>query len=436
MKIAFIGAGSTHFAKNIIGDCILNKEIGDFEVALYDINDLRLKESKILLDHINNKYHGSASITATRDRKTALRNANYVIVSIQVGGYDPCTITDFEIPKKYGVRQTIGDTLGIGGIFRALRTIPVMEEIAQDMSALCPNAWLINYVNPMSMVTGYLLKYTGVKTVGLCHSVQVCASDLLKELNLQEKVEGCRWEVAGINHQAWLLSIFDQYGVDLYPEIRKRAMDPAYEPELASDRVRIEMLKRFGYYATESSEHTAEYLPYFIKSAYPELIEKYNIQLDEYMRRCILQMDDWVKIRDTILKEENITHTLSKEYFSHIVQAMETGVPYKVHGNVRNTNLITNLPSEACVEVLCLVDQNGITPCHIGDVPPQCAALNRLAVNVQLLTIEAARSRKKEDVYMAAMLDPHTSAELSMDDICRMCDDMLRAHAIWLPEYK
>lgn len=436
MKIAFIGAGSTQFAKNIIGDCILDRNIGCFDVVLYDINDLRLNESKMLLDHINQKYNGKATITATTDRKEALKNANYVINAIQVGGYDPCTITDFEIPKRYGIQQTIGDTLGIGGIFRALRTIPVMEEIAQDMAKLCPNAWLFNYVNPMAMVTGYLLRYTGIKTVGLCHSVQICASFLLNELNMEDKAEGCKWDIAGINHQAWLLFIRDRNGKDLYPEIKKRALDQSNKYEIENDRVRLEMLKRFGYYVTESSEHAAEYSPYFIKSGYPELIKKYNIHIDEYMRRCILQMDNWVNIRNTILSDENVVHTNSKEYFSHIIQAMETGTPYKVHGNVLNTGLITNLPANACVEVQCLIDQNGVKPCYVGDLPEQCAALNRTSINVQMLTIEAARTRKKEYIYMAAMLDPHTSAELSIDDICSMCDDMIEAHGAWLPKYK
>ena len=435
VKITFIGAGSTVFAKNVLGDCIMTPELGNFEIALFDIDKQRLDDSHRMLENINRNSGAPAAITATMDRREALKNANFVVNAIQVGGYDPCTITDFEVPKKYGLRQTIADTLGIGGIFRALRTIPVMEGIAKDIEELCPDAWFLNYVNPMAMITGYMQRYTGVKTVGLCHSVQSCVPELFKTFKMEDQLEGCKWQIAGINHQAWLLKVTDKSGKDLYPEIKYRNdhNDGKYDDK--KDLVRLEMMRRFGYYITESSEHTSEYTPYFIKSKYPELIKRFNIPLDEYPRRCVEQISKWVKMRDELVGNKDIQHEKTKEFASYIVKAIYTGEPYRIHGNVLNTGLITNLPSNACVEVPCLVDANGVTPCYVGDLPEQCAALNRTNINVQLLTIEAARTHKKEYIYMAAMLDPHTSAELSIDDIRSLCDDLIEEHGDWLPAF-
>lgn len=430
-KITFMGAGSTVFAKNVLGDCILTPALKDSHIALYDIDLKRLKESETMLKNINDNHGGHATIAAYTDRKKALEGADYVVNAIQVGGYDPCTITDFEIPKKYGLRQTIADTLGIGGIFRALRTIPVLFDFAKDMQEVCPDAWFLNYTNPMAMLTGAMLRYTGVKTVGLCHSVQGCAKGLLESLGM-EYDDTIQWKIAGINHMAWLLEITKD-GKDLYPEIKKRSKEQGY-PEW--DKVRHEIMHTFGYYVTESSEHNAEYMPYFIKSRNPELIERYNIPLDEYPRRCISQIEGWNKMRDELVNNKNITHERTHEYASYIIEAMETNKPYKIGGNVLNTGLITNLPKEACVEVPCLVDASGVTPCYIGDLPPQLAALNRTNINVQLLTIEAAVTLKKEYIYYAAMLDPHTSSELTIDEIKAMCDDLIEAHGDWLPKYK
>ena len=282
-KITFIGAGSTVFAKNVLGDCILTKEIGEYEIWLYDIDEKRLNESKQMLDNINKKYEGSAQIHATLDRVEALRDAKYIFNCIQVGGYEPCTVTDFEIPKKYNLRQTIGDTLGIGGIFRSLRTIPVLESIAVDVHKYAhKDALFINYSNPMAILTGYMARYLDLNVVGLCHSVQVCAPMLLMNFKMLEYAKTCKWEIAGINHQAWLLKIEDKDGNDLYPEIKRRNNDPNGKYMKKMDLVRLDMMNRFGYYITESSEHTSEYTPYYIKSHYPELIEKYNIPLDEY----------------------------------------------------------------------------------------------------------------------------------------------------------
>ena len=432
-KITFMGAGSTVFAKNVLGDCILTPALQDSEIALYDIDNQRLKDSENMLRNININNNGHAKIKAYTNRKEALRGANYVVNAIQVGGYDPCTITDFEIPKKYGLRQTIADTLGIGGIFRALRTIPVMLDFARDMEEVCPDAWFLNYSNPMAMLTGAMLKSSSIKTVGLCHSVQTCVPDLLKSLDIGVDSKDAEWKIAGINHQAWLLEV-TKNGKDLYPAIKAKALEKQLQGK-HSDMVRYEMMLNFGYYITESSEHASEYLPYFIKSKYPELIEKFNIPLDEYPRRCIDQIEKWKKMRLDMVENKNLQHTRTHEYASYIMEAMETGNPYKIGGNVLNTGLITNLPSEAIVEVPCLVDRSGVTPTYVGKLPQQLAALNRTNINPQLLTIDAALTNKRELIYMAAMLDPHTSSELSIDNIKSMCDDLIEAHGDWLPKY-
>ncbi len=441
-RIAFLGAGSTVFAKNVLGDCILTPEIPDLSIALHDIDPARLDDSKRMIETIARNAGRKVPVTATLDRRAALQGADFVVNAIQVGGYEPCTVTDFEVPKKYGLRQTIADTLGIGGIFRTLRTLPVMEEFARDVAEICPDALFINYSNPMAMLTGYLQRFTPVKAVGLCHSVQVCASGLLHTFRMDEHIPDCRWTIAGINHQAWLLEIRDRDGKDLYPEIKRRAAayrEGREEYEGRWDLVRHEMMRRFGYYITESSEHTSEYVPYFIKSRYPELIERFSIPLDEYPRRCVNQIAEWKRVRAELVEGRSahlLVHEMSHEFAASIVRAMATDVPYRVHGNVLNAGLIANLPSNACVEVPCLVDRNGIQPCVVGDLPEQCAALNRTSINVQLLTLEAATKRKKELVYMAAMLDPHTAAELSIDDIVALCDDLFAAHGSWIPKYE
>lgn len=440
-KITFMGAGSTVFAKNVIGDSMLCPALSDFEYALYDIDAGRLEESYDMVTALNKNINdGKAIITkylGVPSRRDALRGADFVVNAIQVGGYEPCTVTDFEVPKKFGLRQTIADTLGIGGIFRALRTIPVLADFAEDMQAVCPNAWFLNYTNPMAMLSGFMQRYTDVKTVGLCHSVQVCTRSLLKALEMTEEAKGPFTEkIAGINHMAWLLELRDAAGNDLYPEIRRRAAAVLENPTEAAKNnlVRLDYIRRFGYYCTESSEHNAEYNPFYIKSNYPELIERYHIPLDEYPRRCVKQIADWNSKREEYLAG-NITHTRSREYASHIMEAIVTGVPYEIGGNVLNRGLITNLPHNACVEVPCLVNKQGILPTVVGDLPEICAAMNRTNVNVQLLTIEAAITRKKEAVYRAAMMDPHTAAELSIDDIVAMCDALFEAHGEWLPAY-
>ncbi len=430
-KITFLGAGSTVFAKNVLGDCLLSPVLNSSEIALYDIDEQRLKESEMMLKNLNkNCNQNRAKIIAYTDRLEALRGADYVINAVQIGGYEPCTVIDFEVPKKYGLRQTIGDTTGIGGIFRALRTIPVMLEFARDMEKVCPDAWFLNYTNPMSIVTGAMLRATNIKTVGLCHSVQVCASGLLEGLGMS--TENIQWKIAGINHMAWLLEI-TRDGKDLYPEIKQRARE---RETPHNDMVRYEIMKHFGYYITESSEHLAEYLPYFIKNRYPELIERFNIPLDEYPRRCVAQIRGWERMREELVNNKDLIHERTIEYASYIMEAMETDQPFKIVANVLNTGLITNLPEKAIVEVPCLVDSSGISPCYVGDLPEQLAALNRTNINVHLLTLEAALTGKKEYIYQAALLDPHTSAELSIDDIVSLCDDLIEAHGDWLPVFK
>ena len=439
MKITFMGAGSTVFAKNVLGDCMLAEPLHDIEIALYDIDKERLEESFLLITALNkNINEGRAKVEkylGVDERKAALKNAAFVINAIQVGGYEPCTVIDFEIPKKYGLRQTIGDTMGIGGIFRALRTIPVMSDFAHDMEEVCPDAWFLNYTNPMAMLSGYMQRCTNIKTVGLCHSVQVCAKGLLDELGIEP--DGFYDKIAGINHMGWLLEIRDSKGNDLYPLIKSKIEEKLNDPDF-KDKTRLEYIKRLGYYCTESSEHNAEYNPFFIKSKYPELIERYNIPLDEYPRRCVEQIKNWKKQKEEIFQSGKITHERSREYASHIIEAMVTNVPYKIGANVLNKGYITNLPFAACVEVPCMVDSTGINPTFIGDLPIQLAGMNMTNINAQLMTVEAARTRNREDIYRAAMLDPHTAAELSIDDIVAMCDELIAEHqkAGFMMEYK
>lgn len=438
IKITFLGAGSTVFARNVLGDCMCSEVLRDSEIALYDIDAVRLDESYRILQAINKGQGGKARITCyigEEQRKEALRGATFVVNAIQVGGYDPCTIIDFEIPKKYGIHQTIADTLGIGGIMRTLRTIPVMEAFARDMEEVCPNAWLLNYTNPMAMLTGFMQRYTKVKTIGLCHSVQTCSEDLLKGLDMTDVLEGRKELIAGINHMGWLLEIEDKEGNDLYPEIKRRAKEKNATTK-HHDMVRYDYIDKFGYYCTESSEHNAEYNAFYIKHKYPELIEKFNIPIDEYPRRCVNQIKGWEAERDSLIAHPVLEHERSHEYASYIMEAIVTNKPYKIGGNVMNTgHLISNLPEDACVEVPCLVDGRGIHPCHVGRIPVQLAAMNMTNINVQLLTIEAAVTKKKAHIYQAAMLDPHTSSELALDAIIQMVEELLEAHKAWLPTY-
>ncbi len=438
MKITFMGAGSTVFARNVIGDCMCTEVLRDSVFALYDIDGQRLEESRTILEAMRQTMGGYGKIECylgVENRKEALRGANFVVNAIQVGLYDPCTIIDFEVPKKYGLRQTIADTLGIGGIMRGLRTIPVMADFAADMAEVCPDALFLNYTNPMSILSGYMQRYTPIQTVGLCHSVQVCSEDLLRQLGMEDKIEGRKELIAGINHMAWLLELKDKDGNDLYPAIKAKMNEKIADPN-CYNKVRFDYVRRFGYYCTESSEHNAEYNMFYIKSKYPELIERFNIPLDEYPRRCVAQIENWKNEYQQLLNDGVKKHTRTHEYASHIMESVVTGRAMQIGGNVLNKgHLITNLPEDACVEVPCLVNGKGVHPCHVGPLPVQCAAMNMTNINVQLLTIEAARTLKKEHIYQAAMLDPHTGSELDIDTIVKMVDDLIEAHGDYLPKY-
>jgi len=429
-KITFIGAGSTVFAKNLLGDILSFPELAASDISLFDIDPQRLQTSEVVARKVAETLGATPRIDATTDRERSLDGADYAICMIQVGGYRPATVTDFEVPKRYGLRQTIADTLGIGGIMRGLRTIPVLLDMARDMERLCPDVTLLNYVNPMAMNCWALSRVSGIRTVGLCHSVQGTAEQLALDIGVP--VEEINYLCAGINHMAFYLT-FERAGEDLYPRIRQVAAEGRV-PDW--NRVRYELLARLGYFVTESSEHLAEYVPYFIKRDRPDLIERFNVPLDEYITRCEDQIAGWRSLRREL---EDPATTLpvqrSHEYGAGIIHSLETGVPRVVYGNVPNAHLIDDLPTGCCVEVPCLVDRNGIQPTRIGALPPQLAALMQTNVSVQALTVEAALTGKREHVYHAAMLDPHTAAELDLDQIWALVDDLIEAHGGWLPAY-
>ncbi len=472
-KITFIGAGSTVFARALLRDLMLFPELRESTIVLMDIDPTRLDDTRRVAERVIAAAHAATRLEATTDRRRALDGADYVINMIQVGGYRPCTVTDFEIPKRYGLRQTIGDTLGIGGIMRGLRTIPVMLDIARDMEACCPDAWLLNYTNPMAIVTWAVYRATPIRVVGLCHSVQGTINELAWMLDIP--AEEITYHCAGINHMAFYLRL-EYQGEDLYPRLRAMAQEGTYP---AHERVRFAALQALGYFVTESSEHFSEYVPWFIKSWRPDLIERYNIPLDEYPARCEDQIAEWEEMREALLADDPAIfdeflakqrQTLSGawerrlamiarehpdqaqawrakvlaeraqrrdahsgEYGSLIIHSIETGTPRVIYGNVRNNGLINNLPSGCCVEIPCLVDQNGVQPTHVGTLPPQLAALMQTNINVQALTVEAALTGNREHVYHAAMLDPHTATELDLDQIRSMVDDLIAAHGEWLP---
>lgn len=428
-KITFIGAGSTVFAKNLMGDILSFPELAESHFSLMDIDEQRLKSSEIVARRVAEATGSKPTIEATTDRRKALDGADYVITMIQVGGYKPGTVVDFEIPKKYGLRQTIADTLGIGGIMRGLRTIPVLLDICHDMEQVCPDATLLQYVNPMAMNCWAISQGSSIKTVGLCHSVQGTAHQLADDIGVP--FDEINYVAGGINHMAFYLK-FERNGEDLYPRIRQ-VFDENRQPDW--NRVRYEMFNRLGYFVTESSEHFSEYVPWFIKRDRPDLIEEFNIPLDEYITRCENQIAAWEQQRQLLEGGAPLEVVPSMEYGSGIIHSMETGTPRVIYGNVANNGLIDNLPQGCCVEVPCLVDKNGLQPTKVGTLPPHLAAMMQTNVNVQSLTVEAALTCKKEHIYHAAMLDPHTAAELSLDQIWSLVDDLIAAHGDWLPAY-
>ncbi|GLS32477.1 alpha-galactosidase [Mesorhizobium albiziae] len=442
-KITFVGAGSTVFMKNIIGDVLQRPALSGATIALMDINPERLEESEIVAGKLARTLGASAKVETYSDQKKALEGADFVVVAFQIGGYEPCTVTDFEVPKKYGLRQTIADTLGVGGIMRGLRTVPHLWSVCEDMLELCPDAILLQYVNPMAINTWAISeKYPAIKQVGLCHSVQGTAYELARDLDIP--VDEIRYRAAGINHMAFYLKFEhrqpDGSYRDLYPDLLRgyregRFPKPSHWNPRCPNKVRYEMLKRLGYFVTESSEHFAEYTPYFIKEGRPDLIEKFGIPLDEYPQRCVEQVARWKSIADSYRKAETIEVQESKEYASSIMNSVWTGEPSVIYGNVRNNGCITSLPENCAAEMPCLVDASGIQPTYIGALPPQLTTLIRTNINVQELTVAALMTENREHIYHAAMMDPHTAAELDLDQIWNLVDDLLAAHDKWIPAW-
>ncbi|MGM5058039.1 alpha-glucosidase/alpha-galactosidase [Rhizobium sp. 814_E9_N1_1] len=436
-KICLVGAGSTVFAQNILGDVLSTQRGSDYVISLFDIDPERLKTSEIVARRICESLKlSSVRIDATLDRREALRGSDFVILMMQVGGYKPATVTDFDIPKKYGLRQTIADTLGIGGIFRGLRTIPVLEAICRDMQEVCPRALLMQYVNPMA-INCWAIKDLApeIRTVGLCHSVQHTAGHLAQCLG--EDIADVNYVSAGINHVAFFLKYEKVHSdgrlEDLYPRLNALASDGRVPPD---DRVRFDVLKRLGHFVTESSEHFSEYTSWYIKEGRGDLIDQLNIPLDEYIRRCEVQIKEWHALRKELEGDKPIEVCRSNEYAAGIIHAAVTGNPALIYGNVPNNGLIENLPDECIVEVPCHVDRNGIQPVRVGRIPSQLSAVMNLSVSVQQLTVEAALTKNRERIYQAALLDPHTSAELSPDQIWNLVDDLIDAHGDLLPRYQ
>jgi alpha-galactosidase len=435
-KICLIGAGSTVFAQNILGDVLSSQSGGDYVISLFDIDPERLKTSEIVALRICEALHlDKVRVEATLDRRQALQGSDFVILMMQVGGYKPATVTDFEVPKRHGLRQTIADTLGIGGIFRGLRTIPVLEAICRDMEEVCPNALLMQYVNPMAINCWAIKEIApSIRTVGLCHSVQHTAAHLADCLG--EDIADINYLSAGINHVAFFLK-YEKLRTggsreDLYPRLRALAEEGRIPSD---DRVRFDVLKRLGHFVTESSEHFSEYTSWYIKEGRNDLIERLNIPLDEYIRRCEVQIAEWHELRRDLEGGKPIDVCRSNEYAAGIIHAAVSGQPALIYGNVPNDGLIQNLPDECIVEVPCHVDRNGIQPIRIGRIPSQLAAVMRLSISVQELTVEAALTRRRDRIYQAALLDPHTSAELSPDQIWKLVDDMIEQHGSLLPAY-
>ena len=443
-KIAFIGAGSTVFMKNLIGDVLQRKALSTAQVALMDIDETRLNQSAVVAERMINTLGVTATVTTHMNQRQALQDSDFVIVAFQIGGYEPCTVTDFDIPKKYGLRQTIADTLGIGGIMRGLRTVPHLWSICEDMQEVCPDALMLQYVNPMAINTWAIAKkYPQIKQVGLCHSVQGTAEQLATDLGINLK--NIRYECAGINHIAFFLKFEQQLNdgnwQDLYPQLKQGYLEERY-PKVESqyndrcaNKVRYEMMMRLGYFVTESSEHFAEYVPWFIKNGREDLIEKFGIPLDEYPMRCVEQVSEWEEQYKKLQSEQTVELEQTHEYASDIIHSMWTGLPSVIHGNVANTDLISNLPEGSAVEVACLVDSNGVQPTRVGKIPPQLAAIMQSNVSVQELVVEALVSENIEHIYHAAMMDPHTAAELDIEQIWNMTTELLHAHDEWLPSW-
>lgn len=441
--ITFIGAGSTVFTKNIAGDILHRDALGNATLRLMDIDQKRLEESEIVVSKLARTLGAKATIETYTDQRQALDGADFVIVSFQIGGYEPCTVTDFELPKKIGLRQTIADTLGIGGIMRGLRTVPHLWSICDDMIEVCPNAIMLQYVNPMAINTWAIgARYPTIRQVGLCHSVQGTAEELARDLEIP--LSEIRYRVGGINHMAFYLDFqhrqADGSYRDLYPALNEgyragRIPKPSAWNARCPNKVRYEMMIRLGYFVTESSEHFAEYVPWFIKRDRPDLIEEFGIPLDEYPKRCVEQVEQWEQQARDYREASEITVEPSHEYASEIINSVVTGEPSVIYGNIPNRGFIPQLPDGCAVEVPVLVDASGLQPTIVHDIPPQLIALMRTNINVQEMTVEALMKQDREHIYHAAMLDPHTAAELDLEQIWTLVDDLLDAHDDWLPEF-
>lgn len=442
-KVAFIGAGSTVFMKNIVSDLLQREALAGTQLALMDIDPARLSESEVVARRLVSTLDVPASISTHSERREALDGADFVIVAFQIGGYQPCTVTDFEVPKKFGLRQTIADTLGVGGIMRGLRTVPHLWNLCEDMIAVCPQATMLQYVNPMAInIWAIAARFPEIRQVGLCHSVQGTAAELARDLDIP--IQRIRYHCAGINHMAFYLRfeeiMEDGSHRDLYPDLHRgysegRIPRPPTSNPRCPNKVRYEVMKRLGYFVTESSEHFAEYVPWFIKCDRPDLIEDFGIPLDEYPVRCEKQIERW-KIQSEKLRSSNeIEIKKSHEYASEIMNSVWTGQPSVIYGNVENSGLITSLPEACTVEVPCLVDSNGVQPTSVGALPPQLSALMRTNINVQELTVAALLSENRDHIYHAAMMDPHTAAELDLGQIETLMDELIKAHGDWIPRW-
>ena len=442
-KITFIGAGSTIFMKNIIGDIFRFESLSACRIALMDVDETRLKQSESVVKNLISSNNVQASVDLFDNQRNALVDANFVVVAFQIGGYKPCTVTDFEIPKKYGLEQTIGDSLGIGGIMRGLRTVPHLWKLCDHMRQVCPKALLLQYVNPMAINTWAIgAKYPEIRQIGLCHSVQGTTAELARDLEV--KVSDLKYTVAGINHMAFYLELTskqtDGSYKNMYPKLIQEYKDGKIPKYTGANKrclnfVRYEFMKHFGYFVTESSEHFSEYVPWFIKSHRPDLISHFGIPIDEYPKRCEEQISEWLDHAKVLESGKDINHQLSHEYAASIMNALVTGERCNVYGNVVNNGYIAQLPEKVAVEVECIVDESGIKPQTVKDIPLSLIALMRTNINVQELVVDALLKENRESVYHAAMLDPHTAAELDLNQIRNMVDELIAEHGKWMPQW-
>jgi alpha-galactosidase len=426
IKVAMIGAGSVVFSKNLTGDILSYPEFKDATFSYMDIDADRLEVGANLCRKVGKALGANPTIEATQDRRKALEGADFVINMVQIGGFDS-TLVDFEIPRKYGLNFTIADTTGPGGFFRALRTYPMLKGLVEDMMELCPKATLLNYSNPMSMNMQTITRNSNIQAVGLCHSVQGTFNGIMK--NIGENPDEVAFICAGINHMAFYLKI-EKNGVDLYPRLFEISADKVAKKENA---VRYELMRRLGYFVTESSEHNAEYCSYFIPRG-PEVIDKFSVPIDEYLRRCDGIVDEFERMKVFSKSEEPIEVRKSHEYGSIIIHSMVTGTPSVVYGNMPNNGAISNLPDTAIAEVPTLVDRSGLQFTTVGDLPPQLVGYMQPHITQHELFIRAAMEGRRDHVYQAAMFDPLTAATLTLDQIVEMCDELIVAHGDLLPD--